>query len=138
MNIFERARQLNFPPGHYILVGGATMEAYGLRKADDIDVCVSPKLFEKLRMAGWEVDQPFKEKWGRVRLKRNDIEVFSDVQIGSRSIPIEDFIQDSILIRDLPFMRLEILLELKHYNDREKDLKDIKLIEEYLKANNNL
>lgn len=47
MNIFAKLKELDFPPGQYVVVGGA-MEAHGIRKSNDLDILVTPKLYQQL------------------------------------------------------------------------------------------
>ena len=135
MDIFQRVKELNFPSGHYVVVGGGVMEAHGLRTAGDLDIVANPQLFVELKERGWEIDNSFKEKFDRVRLKYKDVEIFSDIEGSGTFIPVQEFIDRAEFIHEIPFMDLEELLGLKRYNGREKDANDIVLIEEYLKTN---
>ena len=44
MNIIEKAKKLNFPAGEYVIVGSGTLDALGIRQANDLDVAVLPEL----------------------------------------------------------------------------------------------
>jgi hypothetical protein len=48
---------------------------------------------------------------------------------------VEKMIKEADIIDGLPFVKLEYLIEWKKFFRREKDLKDIELIEEFLKKN---
>lgn len=136
MDVFKRAQLLNFPLGKYILIGSTSMEAHGIRSAADIDVCVVKDLFKNLQANDWEIDTAFKEKWNRTRLKKGDVEVYEDFEFRGGLVPIEELITEAEIINGFPFLPLKILLEFKRVNGREKDFKDIELIETYLKTIN--
>ena len=44
----------------------------GIRESNDIDMVVTRNLFKELQDEGWPIDEPFKQKWNRVRLKREN------------------------------------------------------------------
>ena len=52
MNIFSKLKELNFPIGQYVVVGGA-MAAHGIRDAHDLDILVTPTLYQELISEGW-------------------------------------------------------------------------------------
>lgn len=75
MNHTEKAKELDLPIDQFVLVGGSVLDIHKIRKSDDIDVVVSPHAFEVLRKRGWKLDEEFKNKWGRERLKNDVFEV---------------------------------------------------------------
>lgn len=132
--VFERARDLAFPLGHYAIVGGA-MEAHGIRQARDIDVVVDPELFEDLEQQGWVPYSPkpafMGETWGR--LEKDDVQVNSELSWnGELFAETRDLIDNAEMIEGFPFSPLEILAMWKRARGREKDLRDVELITSYL------
>src|SRR5687768_15812064 len=81
MTVFERVKALNLPADQYVVVGGA-MEAHGIRNALDIDLVVTPQLFERLLAEGWEHNPSKPGDIGRYgtkrKLKRNDVSIMSE------------------------------------------------------------
>jgi hypothetical protein len=53
MDILRIIKELNFPKNQYVVIGGAALELYGIRKAVDIDLAVTKVLFEDLQKKGW-------------------------------------------------------------------------------------
>lgn len=45
-------RSLRLPADQYVVVGGAALAARGIRETQDIDLVVTPSLFEELERAG--------------------------------------------------------------------------------------
>ena len=46
MDIFSEITKLHFPPDEYVIIGGASMVARGLKEPRDIDILISSSLFE--------------------------------------------------------------------------------------------
>lgn len=132
--VFERVSDLAFPLGQYVVVGGS-MEAHGIRKARDIDLVVSPELFEDLEQQGWRPYLPkpsfMGETWGR--LEKDDIQVNSEISwAGVRFAETQELIDNAEIIQDFPFAPLEVLAAWKKARGREKDIRDVELITRYL------
>ena len=134
--IFERVAELKFPIGHYAVVGGA-MEAHGIRKARDVDIVVSAELFDELVADGWP---PYclkpccmGKEGTRRRLEKGDVQVNSEISWeGTLFAETDKLIEDAEIIQGIPFAQLDILAAWKRARAREKDFKDIELIEAYL------
>lgn len=72
MNIITKIKELNFPTGEYVVVGSGIMDALGIRKANDIDIAVTPKLHTQLRKTG-----EFKEdiRYNTIFLLKDGLEI---------------------------------------------------------------
>lgn len=130
MNIIKKVKELNFPFGEYVIVGGGILEALGLRNTNDIDVAVMPNLLKKLRESG-----KYKEeiKWGKLFLIGDDIDIIAQLNWEDYSTKTEDAIKTATIIEGVPFLNLQETIKYKKALGREKDLKDIELIKNHLK-----
>lgn len=130
-------KALDLPAGSYLVVGGSCLDVRGIRKSNDIDIVVTPETFALLQSRGWEIDTPFRQKWGRDRLKHDCFEVYSDMIIESenRFVPAADLVRRAEMFDGVPFLSFDEFIFFKRENSREKDLADIALIEEYLRTN---
>ncbi len=140
MTITERVRELSLPFGEYVVVGGA-MEAHGIRPAHDLDIVVTPKLFETLIQDGWPVcdcdgcKAEWKEGSTRRMLKKPGVDILSDYSWKHEyKADTDELIKNADVIEGIPFVQLSELLKWKKAATREKDLKDVALLEEYLKT----
>lgn len=130
MNIFEEIKKLNLPAGKYVVVGSGAMAARGIREAGDVDVLVSQDVFDELEKNGeWQVDVRSDEQ--KV-LKKDGYEICTDFSYWRYRPASEDLIKNADIIDGIPFMKLEELIKFKTALGREKDLKDIDLINNYL------
>ncbi len=138
MNVLEKIKKLNFPSGQFIVVGGAVLAAHGIRGTEDLDLLVSPELFEKCKQEGWELNLWTKMgKKGKDWLKKDGVELYTELIMVGESILAKDLTENDIeTIEGIPFLSLARLIEFKKeylslYN-RPKDIKDLTLIEAYL------
>ena len=129
---------LGFPLGKYIVVGGA-MEAFGIRKAKDLDIVVTENLFAELMQKGWKLCECEKcrAEWklgstDRI-LKGDGVDILSEYSCGdSYYADTYELIRNAAIIDGVPYVQLRELLKWKKASGREKDLKDIALIEKFL------
>jgi hypothetical protein len=129
-DIISDVKKLQLPVGKYSVVGGSALAARGIREAGDIDLIVTEDLYEKLKADGWEEKE---KKPDHYHLYKGNVEVAkSFAHIERCKLQPENVIGGSEIINGVPFMSLNDLLELKRAMAREKDLRDIRLIENYL------
>jgi hypothetical protein len=134
MNLFEEIRKLNFPSDQYIVVGSGILAAKCIRETNDLDIVVTPELFERCKSEGWEVLPWTKESIpGKDWLKKNNVEVYVQLSRKTGGIPASELIKDAEIIEGIPFITLETLIDFKQEYGRPKDFEDIKIIERYLK-----
>lgn len=131
-NIIKTIEELNFPQSEYIIIGGAAMAIRGLKETRDIDILVSKKLLENLRKLDTWQHHPrivASEEAGLVN-KEKTTELYPS--IASNTITFESLKSNEEIIEGIPFADLEDIIKIKSFYAREKDLKDIELIEKYL------
>lgn len=138
MNIIEEVKKLELPFGEYLVIGSGILGALGIREVKDIDLVVTPKLFDKLKNKGWQLEEIEIQGKMRHRLVIGLAEAYADFYLYDEPQNIYKMIEEAEIIQDVPFMKLEILLEMKRSLNRQKDLDDIELINEYVGGQNNL
>ena len=118
-DIINRVNRLNFPKDDYWLVSGAVMVLNGFREeTSDIDMGCTARLADML-----EKQYPFTfTEDGRRHFRIDeDVEVF------------EEWLEGSIeYIEGIPVTSVDGLLTMKRKLGRDKDLRDIELIEKRL------
>ena len=122
--LISRVRALPFPREDFWVITGGAMVLYGLREqTHDIDLGCTGRLADKLAAQG----HPF-------TLRQNGARKFAldgDVEI------IEGWLCDRVEeIEGIPVISLAGLTEMKRSLGREKDLRDIALIEAHLAKQN--
>jgi hypothetical protein len=133
MNIIEKAKELNFPAGEYVIVGSGPLGALGIREAGDLDMAVSPKLFAQLQASGeWEEE----ERYGKLFLMREGIDIIPRLSWDAYPTSTEEAIASAMILDGVYFMNLEELKKFKTALGRDKDFADIALIDAYLNEHN--
>ena len=127
MTIFEDVKKLNLPIGQYEVVGSGVMSAYGIRPHHDVDLIVTKNLFVILKNSGW---QSVPNRNGV--LKSGNYEVDADYKYREYQPDHDELIRNAEIIEGVPFIRLSELIKFKTALGRDKDKKDIELIEQYL------
>lgn len=127
-------KQLNLPIGHYIIIGSGALGIRNLREIGDIDIIVTPELWDILAEKYGVTDKNSAKK---VVFPGGIVEAFKDYSFYAekkdKNAPtLVDYIAQAEMIDGLPFEPLEHILYYKRKMRREKDLSDIFLIEKAL------
>ena len=130
ISIISRIRKLDLPEGQYMVTGSAILELLGIRPAQDIDLLVSPELFKELQeKRGWHIHPKYPtsiDNDDQTAGAKQSLDFMRQNYTLKEALPLA-YLHDGI-----PFGSLELLVDAKTQLGREKDLKDIKLIQEYL------
>lgn len=132
MNIFEEVKKLNLPLGSYVVFGSGPMVVHGLREPKDIDLLVTPEIYDKLKTEGWEEKEM---RSGSSVLSNGVYEVYKDwnfLFMSNYNPDPQEVIKNAEIVNGVPFAQLEEVKRWKQVFGREKDLADIKLIDEFL------
>jgi hypothetical protein len=129
---FRELKKLNLPASDFCIVGSGPLAIRKIRDTKDLDVIVTNHLWnDLLTKHETEVEN------GVERIKfKNNIEILNPVQSifgNSGIVSIEEIIEKADMIDGVKFINLNHLKKIKLNLGREKDLADIKLIDEYLK-----
>lgn len=119
--VIELLNELDLPTSEYYVLSSGCLVLYGLRNiANDLDICVKPELFEKLRIK-YNLKDEDKNECGFYRI--ND---FVEVVVSSK-YPFE-----FDLVHGYQVQKLEQILNSKINSDRTKDKIDAQNILKYL------
>ena len=121
-DILRRLQELDFDPTQYWLITGAAMVLYGIRaETGDIDMGCTTALADLLESRGYPT---VKSADGSRRITiGDDVEIF------------ENWLYDKVeCYENIPLLSPQGLIEMKRFLGREKDLRDIALIEDWRRA----
>ncbi len=131
--LFQKVKNLNLPMGKYALFGGGPMSIRELKEANDLDIIVTDDLFKEYKNKNeWKVGVSAN---GSEYLSFEEIEIYRDWKPGDWNIV--DLIKNAEIIDELPFVGLNDVIKWKKIYAREKDLRDVEIIENYLSKNKN-
>lgn len=125
----EELKKLNLPEDEYAIFGSGPMAIRGVRESNDIDVIALPELFEELvKKCGEEKIK--RGLYSQRSLQLGDIEIWEGWAPGEWNI--EKLIKEADVFYGVRFIRLEEVLKWKKLMGREKDLRDVKMIEKII------
>ncbi|TSC89985.1 MAG: hypothetical protein G01um10145_416 [Microgenomates group bacterium Gr01-1014_5] len=128
--LVKQLKELNLPEDQHVVVGSGALAARGMREANDFDVLVTKQLWDRLA-SNYKVEITPE---GIENINLGDIQilgkgsVFSDENIAD----LQTLIQTAEAVEGVCFINLPYLKKFKQKLGREKDLKDIELIDRYL------
>lgn len=131
---FENLKKLNLPTDHFVVVSSGALSVRNLRDFEDIDVVVTESLWNEMIK---------KYKVGINSFGVENLELESDIEIlnpaqsifgNSKIVPIKEIFEQADIFDGIKFINLDHLKKIKKELGREKDLKDIALIDNYLKT----
>jgi len=127
-DFLKQLQKLDLPSSQYAIYGSGVLAIRDIRKNRDLDIVVTDSLYKKLREKYPEV------KEGNIKIS-DEIEVWSGKE--SRIDNPEQVIARAETIKGLKYITLDDLIVWKKKMSRPKDLKDIKLIMNYLGTHKN-
>jgi hypothetical protein len=132
---FNAIRELNLPLGQYAIVSSGPLGIRNLREIGDIDIIVSETLWQSIAARYGIID---KDGVIKVDFPGDIIEAFHEGSFYTKpknpnAPTIAERIDQAEIIDGLPFETLEHVLYYKRKMNREKDIKDITLIENWLR-----
>lgn len=134
MNVFTEVTNLQLPPEDFLVLGSGIMGALGIRPIGDLDLLVTPEVFERLRNEGWKYELVTINDRQREKISKDKTEAFKDFWWKNSQLEIRLGTIEPQVIQGIRFLPLSVLREVKLAMGREKDLEDIVLIDNYLNA----
>lgn len=120
--LLEELKYLHLPTDQFAIFGSGPLGIRQLRESKDLDLVVKPELWERLAKK-----YPTKKEKNFITIGR--IEIFRDWRPWFDDV--NPLLDGADLIDGFRFVQLKYVLRLKKAMNREKDKKDIELIERY-------
>lgn len=136
MEIKSKLNEAGLSPDNAIIIGSGILNALKIRESHDIDVVVSLEKYQELALDG-----RFKKemKRGREILANDLLEIMTSWTVLGKTWTFDDLQEHSVVIDNVRYNSVQFLLDAKKSwikdddGVREKDLKDVELMEAYLK-----
>jgi len=117
-----------------VVIGSGILDALGMRKSGDIDVVVDEATYARLRDGGHFQEE---QRYGRSVLVDDTFEINTHWGVLGKDQTLSDLARQSVTIDDVRYITLDFLLAVKKSwllddDVRQKDIDDVRLIEEYL------
>jgi hypothetical protein len=131
VDIFAQVKALKLPEWQYVVFGAGPLAAHGIRPTNDVDLFVTTALYERLKAAGWSEHIT---STGGLYLADGIYEADDSWDYGAYNPTIEELIDAAEVIQGVPFAPLGEVLKWKRAFGRPKDVVDVRLIEDHLRA----
>jgi hypothetical protein len=127
--LIEKLKQLDLPAKDFAIFGSGPLWVRGIRTSKDLDIIARGAAWEKAKKLG-TVGINDRDGTEKVTLANGQIEVYQSWYPGEWNI--DALIDSTDSVEGLPFVKLEHVLEWKQRLGREKDVRDVALITEFL------
>lgn len=128
----DKVKALNLPLDQIIVIGSGILDQLGIRPASDIDLVASPDLMKKLSEESGDWIKKFDDNQ-RFYFVKDDgsAEVWDGWVFDRQAVGYDDLLNYAVEYDGVRFVNLEFLYQWKKWRSREKDVQDVKLIDEW-------
>ena len=132
----DKVKALNLPLDQIIVIGSGILDQLGIRPASDIDLAASSDLMKKLSEESGDWLKKFDDNQRFYFVKDDDsAEVWDGWEFDGQVVSYDDLLDYVVEYDGVRFVDLEFLRKWKSWRGREKDVRDVELIDEW-RANN--
>lgn len=127
-DVINRVKSQNFPAGSYVVFGSGPFAALGIREVNDIDLYVSKELYKELEKRGWtKIHKGSKDE----PLTHELFEAHDNWDFSPYNPSFKDVFSRAVDVEGVVFASIEDVRKWKESSGRQKDIADMKLIDEY-------
>lgn len=132
----DKVKALNLPLDQIIVIGSGILDQLGIRPASDIDLAASSDLMKKFSEESGDWLKKFDDNQ-RFYFVKDDgsAEVWDGWDFDGQTVSYDDLLDYAVEYDGVRFVDLEFLRKWKSWRGREKDVRDVELIDEW-RANN--
>ena len=128
----DKVKALNLPLDQIIVIGSGILDQLGIRPASDIDLAASSDLMKKLSEESGDWLKKFDDNQ-RFYFVKDDgsAEVWDGWDFYGQAVSYDDLLDYAVKYDGVRFVDLEFLRKWKSWRGREKDVRDVELIDEW-------
>ena len=128
----NKVKALNLPLDQIIVIGSGILDQLGIRPASDIDLAASSDLMKKLSEESGDWLKKFDDNQ-RFYFVKDDgsAEVWDGWDFDGQTVSYDDLLDYAVEYDGVRFVDLEFLRKWKSWRGREKDVRDVELIDEW-------
>ena len=132
----DKVKALNLPLDQIIVIGSGILDQLRIRPASDIDLAASSDLMKKFSEESGDWIKKFDDNQRFYFVKGDgSAEVWDGWVFDGRAVSYGELLSQSVEYDGVRFVDLEFLRKWKSWRGREKDVRDVELIDEW-RANN--
>ena len=128
----DKVKALNLPLDQIIVIGSGILDQLRIRPASDIDLAASSDLMKKLSEESSDWLKEFDDN-RRFYFVKDDgsAEVWDGWDFDGQAVSYDDLLDYAVEYDGVRFVDLEFLRKWKSWRGREKDVRDVELIDEW-------
>ena len=128
----DKVKALNLPLDQIIVIGSGILDQLGIRSASDIDLAASSDLMKKLSEESSDWIKKFDDNQ-RFYFVKDDgsAEVWDGWEFDGQVVSYGELLSQLVEYDDVRFVDLKFLRKWKSWRGREKDVRDVELIDEW-------
>ncbi len=128
----DKVKALNLPLDQIIVIGSGILDQLGIRPASDIDLAASSDLMKKFSEESGDWLKKFDDNQ-RFYFVKDDgsAEVWDGWDFDGQTVSYDDLLDYAVEYDGVRFVDLEFLRKWKSWRGREKDVRDVELIDEW-------
>ena len=128
----DKVKALNLPLDPLIVIGSGILDQLGIRSASDIDLAASSDLMKKLSEESSDWIKKFDDNQ-RFYFVKDDgsAEVWDGWEFNGQVVSYGELLSQLVEYDDVRFVDLKFLRKWKSWRGREKDVRDVELIDEW-------
>ena len=128
----NKVKALDLPLDQIIVIGSGILDQLGIRPASDIDLAASSDLMKKLSEESGDWIKKFDDNQ-RFYFVKDDgsAEVWDGWVFDGQTVSYDDLLDYAVEYDGVRFVDLEFLRKWKSWRGREKDVRDVELIDEW-------
>ena len=128
----NKVKALDLPLDQIIVIGSGILDQLGIRPASDIDLAASSDLMKKLSEESGDWLKKFDDNQ-RFYFVKDDgsAEVWDGWDFDGQTVSYDDLLDYAVEYDGVRFVDLEFLRKWKSWRGREKDVRDVELIDEW-------
>ena len=128
----DKVKALNLPLDQIIVIGSGILDQLGIRPASDIDLAASSDLMKKFSEESGDWIKKFDDNQRFYFVKGDgSAEVWDGWVFDGRAVSYGELLSQSVEYDGVRFVDLEFLRKWKSWRGREKDVRDVELIDEW-------
>lgn len=128
----DKVKALNLPLDQIIVIGSGILDQLGIRPASDIDLAASSDLMKNLSEESSDWIKKFDDNQ-RFYFVKDDgsAEVWDGWEFNGQVVSYGELLSQLVEYDDVRFVDLKFLRKWKSWRGREKDVRDVELIDEW-------
>ena len=132
----DRVKELGLPLEQIIVIGSGILDQLGIRRAEDVDIVASPELIKKLSKDYGDWTRKLDGNQRPYFVKTDgSAELWDGWEIDGRIVEYDELLDYAVEYDGVKFVDLDFLRRWKNWRGREKDTRDVELIDEWRAKN---